>query len=186
MPDHFDIIAGIYDQAIKLKSADVWVRLAALPQAGILLDVGGGTGRISRVLKPYLTDVVVCDLSFGMLRQGKYSANLNQVEAQSENLAFADDSFSLVIMVDAFHHIINREHTINELWRVTKIGGRIIIEEPDIRHPLVWLVAVAEKLALMRSHFIAPPKIREIFAAKKSRSAIFQQGYSSWIVIDKL
>ena len=186
MPDHFDIIAGVYEQAIKLKSIENWVRLANLPQTGVLLDIGGGTGRVSRGLKPYLNDVVCCDLSFGMLRQGISSANLNQVQVESENLSFPSDSFELVIMVDAFHHIINRDQTAREIWRVTKPGGRIIIEEPDIRHPLIWLVAIAEKMALMRSHFVSPPGIRRMFNYSNSRSAIFRQGYSSWIVVDKL
>ena len=59
-------------------------------------------------------------------------------------------------MVDALHHVIHQGQTAREMYRVLKPGGRIVIEEPDIRKFGVKLIAVAEKLLLMRSHFLSP------------------------------
>ena len=47
-------------------------------------------------------------------------------------------------MVDALHHVADQEATIRELWRLLKPGGRIIIEEPDIRRFEVKLLALIE------------------------------------------
>ena len=63
-------------------------------------------------------------------------------------------------MVDALHHVINHGQTAREMYRVLKPGGRIVIEEPDIRSFYVKLIAVAEKLLLMRSHFLSPQRDR--------------------------
>ncbi len=57
-------------------------------------------------------------------------------------------------MVNALHHVCNQQETVNELWRTLQPGGRIVIEEPDVRTFAVKLFALGEKLALMRSHFL--------------------------------
>ena len=51
------------------------------------------------------------------------------------------------------------EASIAELVRVLEPGGRILIEEPDLTLLAVKLVAVAEKLLLMESHFRTPEAI---------------------------
>lgn len=186
MPDHFDLLAGVYENAIKLKDSKPWLRLANLPVNGKLLDVGGGTGRVARVLAPNVSEVVISDLSFGMLKHGQNTKKLNQTQSTAENLPFPNDYFERVIMVDAFHHIIDAQLTAQEMWRVTKPRGRIIIEEPDIRNPVIWIVAFGEKIALMRSKFISPPRIADLFNFPKARIGIYRQGYSAWILIDKI
>jgi hypothetical protein len=63
-----------------------------------------------------------------------------------------------------------------------------VIEEPDIRTCAVKLVALGEKLALMRSHFLSPIQIASLFQAKKSpsaRSRIEVEGWNAWVVIEK-
>ena len=49
------------------------------------------------------------------------------------------------------------------MFRVLKPGGLLVIEEPDIRTFGVKLIAIAEKLLLMRSHFLAPEEITNLF-----------------------
>ena len=186
MLDHFDILAGVYENAIKLRDTEIWIRMAVLPTQGKLLDIGGGTGRVARALAPYTSGVIISDLSFGMLSQGKKQTMLNQTQAAAEQLPYPDNYFDRVIMVDAFHHIIDPQETAQEMWRVTRPRGRIIIEEPDIRSPLIWLVAFIEKIALMRSRFISPPKIANFFNSDISRIGIYRAGYSAWILIDKM
>jgi demethylmenaquinone methyltransferase/2-methoxy-6-polyprenyl-1,4-benzoquinol methylase len=65
--------------------------------------------------------------------------------------------------VDALHHVMDQAETIRELYRVLKVGGRLVVEEPDVRKFMVKLIAIGEKLALMRSHFLAPPAIEQLF-----------------------
>ncbi|MCJ7718232.1 MAG: class I SAM-dependent methyltransferase, partial [Anaerolineales bacterium] len=165
MFDHFDFLAPIYDFFIKAKPPETLTSLADLSPSDRLLDAGGGTGRISQYFKPLVNQVIIADLSIQMLAKSQIKDGLDPVNSHSEALPFPNDSFNRVIMVDALHHVCDQAKTALELWRVLKPGGKIIIEEPDINSRAVKLVALAEKLALMRSHFLSGLEIEVLFSS---------------------
>ncbi len=81
-----------------------------------------------------------------------------------KELSFPNECFERVIMVDAFRHNCNQSETADELWRILQLGGRIVIEEPDVRTYTVKLIAMGEKLVLIQSHFLSQPRIAELFS----------------------
>jgi len=184
--DHFTLIAPWYDRVIKPPDPDRMRKLAGLPVEGRLLDVGGGTGRISYALSKWVTSVAVVDSSLGMLAQARPKDGLMTVCGYSEHLCLASDAYERVIMVDALHHVIDYRLTLAELWRVVKPGGRIIIEEPDIQTTPAKIMAIFEKLLLMRSHFISPRTIQDSFIYPNARTRIESEGSTCWVIIDKL
>lgn len=181
--DHFDIIAPIYSR-VTYSALDKMRELAGLPVKGRLLDIGGGTGRVAGALLKDVDEVVIADLSMGMLRQ-THRPTLKPVCSHSESLPFADGFFERVIMVDALHHVIDQPASAKEMLRVLKPGGRIIIEEPDINYFGVKLIALAEKLLLMRSHFLSPRQISELFPADSLKVDIHLEDSSVWVVVVK-
>jgi demethylmenaquinone methyltransferase/2-methoxy-6-polyprenyl-1,4-benzoquinol methylase len=183
--DHFDLLAPIYDRLIAVPDTSRLEDLLGLPIDGRLLDAGGGTGRISKALLEKVSEVILLDLSVGMLMQAKDKGQLTRICSLSEILPFENDIFDRIIMVDALHHVISQEDTANELWRVLKPGGRLVIEEPDLSKIVVKLVAIAEKLALMRSHFLSPENIATLFTTKSATTRIFRDDFNSWVVIEK-
>jgi demethylmenaquinone methyltransferase/2-methoxy-6-polyprenyl-1,4-benzoquinol methylase len=177
--DHFDIIAPIYAR-VTYSSLDKMRGVAGLPVRGRLLDVGGGTGRVASAIRELVDEVVIADVSMGMLKQTVRST-LQPVCAFSESLPFPSDTFERILMVDALHHVVDQPATAREMFRVLKPGGRIAIEEPDIRSFPVKLIALAEKLLLMRSHFLSPQHIADLF----QNAEIHAEDSSAWVVVMK-
>lgn len=183
--DHFDLLAPIYDRAVSAHKFEKLVELAALPVSGWLLDAGGGTGRISQALIGMAGQIIVADLSMGMLHQAARNNGLQRVCSSCEALPFPSEVFERIIMVDALHHVTSQKETARQLWRLLKPGGRMVIEEPDIRAFAVKLIALVEKLALMRSHFLAPARIVALFPYPNAGVRVESNRFNVWVVVEK-
>ena len=160
--DHFALIAGFYDRARQFRISAPMLGSLALSPNCLLLDAGGGTGRVAAALRSLVREVFVMDISPGMLRSAA-SKGLATVCAPAESLPLPSGIFDRIIIMDALHHVTDQRQTARELWRVLVPGGRIVIVEPDIRKFIVKLLAIGEKVLLMRSHFLAVGEIGSLF-----------------------
>ena len=182
--DHFNFIAPYYDRIFKPSERDWLHELVDLPVDGLLLDAGGGTGRISQFMRNEAEVVVIADLSLEMLMEANTKGGLLTACSHTEKLPFENDTFDRIIMIDALHHVCDQWETAQELWRLLKSGGRIVIEEPDIRTLGVKVLALAEKVLGMRSHFLSPSEIKSLFV-NSAHSSIIRKGAISWVIIEK-
>ena len=183
--NHFDLLAPLYDRLISPTDGQTLRSLLSLSEKITLLDAGGGTGRVADALVGECGVLILSDESIPMLRQAKEKQGLIPVAGYTEALPFPSNRFDRILMVDAYHHLANQEHSLSEMWRVLAAGGRLIIEEPDIRSFSVKLIAIAEKLALFRSHFVPPPRIEAQLQALGATTFIHQDEHNAWIVADK-
>jgi SAM-dependent methyltransferase len=183
--DHFDFLAPLYETFIPPKDPQEMWDFADLPVSGALLDAGGGTGRVAQFMNGKASPVVVADMSCKMLAGARKKDGLRPVCSLTEKLPFADETFARIIMVDALHHVIDQRGTLDELWRTLQPGGRLVIEEPDLRLFGVKLLALAEKLALMRSHFLSPPRIAELLNYPNARVRIETSSFNAWVIAEK-
>ena len=102
-----------------------------LSRGGFLLDLGGGTGRLSEYLaSSYPLSCLVLDISHGMLREGRehspYSA-LNRVQSDAHRLPLRDESIRLVFSFSAFPHFERKKEVLRECRRVLLPGGSLVI-----------------------------------------------------------
>jgi len=190
--DHFKWIAPYYDRIFPLDDAGYLRELLQLPAEGQLLDLGGGTGRVSAALRSWAGRIVVLDELPEMLRQAKLKG-LETVQAHAECLPFADGSFDRILLVDVIHHLTDAPQAICEACRLLRPpasgtgrdGGRLVIEEANIGTWKVKLVALAERLLLLRSRFRSPADILRMLTRCDVRAEVRRQGGKVWIVAEK-
>jgi len=183
--DHFGLLAPFYERFIPPAYPARLIELAELPESGLVLDAGGGTGRVAQHLAGPQRQVLVADESLKMLGQASQKPSLWALGAHTEAAPFPDACFDRILMVDALHHVASQAVTAREFWRILKPGGRIVIEEPDRRAFSVKLIAAAEKLALMRSHFLTPQQIASLFPFPGAAPRIETASATAWVIVDK-
>ena len=162
MPDLFDLTARWYERVFRFLDPGPLLERLALQPGERLLDLGGGTGRIAQHLDK--ARVVLCDPSAGMAREARRKG-LSTCRGRAEALPFGEDVFDALLVVDAFHHFQEHQRAIEEMLRVLRPGGRIVIEEPDIRRPAVKLIALGERILGMGSRFFRPEELRTMVEA---------------------
>ena len=183
--DHFDLLAPLYDRLIRPPADYRLNEVTGLPTSGRLLDAGGGTGRIAERLRDQVDQIVIADSSLKMLQQANDKGGLDAVGSHTEKLPFPDGSFERIIVVDAYHHLTDQGSSLAEFWRVLAPGGRLVIEEPDIDRFAVKLIAIAEKLALMRSHFVRAERIAERLAGMGADATVERENHAAWVIANK-
>jgi demethylmenaquinone methyltransferase/2-methoxy-6-polyprenyl-1,4-benzoquinol methylase len=183
--DHFGILAPFYERFIPPRVPEKILELLRLSGNEIVLDAGGGTGRLAQFLSSRAALIVVADESTLMLREAGTKDGLKPVCSFTEHTPFASDTFDRIMMVDALHHVVNQAKTTADLWRILKPGGRLIIEEPNIHSVRVKFIALAEKLALMRSHFLSGPEIQLLYNQPGAQIQVQTDGPTVWVIVDK-
>jgi len=184
--NHFDFIASFYDRLIGKADTERLRSLLKLPTGGVLLDAGGGTGRVSSALRSFVGELVVIDLSHRMLQQARHKGALWPVRAHAEILPFRDNIFDRIIIVDALHHFCNQEKAIGDIVRVLKPGGRLVIEEPDISRNPVRAVAWMEKFTGMQSRFYTSTEIIHMITGHGLAACVADfDRFRMWLVADK-
>ena len=183
--NHFDLLAPIYDQLVGKPDPTPFKRLFELPCKGLLLDAGGGTARVSSRLCGLVEHIVVSDQSYRMLRQASHKPVL-RVGSRVEQLPFADESFDRILVVDALHHFSDQQGAIRDLLRVLKCAGRMVIEEYDLTHSGVKVLALAEKILGMGSRFLKAADIKKMINLNGVSATIEHPNrFTTWIIVDK-
>ncbi len=184
--DHFKLIAPLYEAITHRLPVDKVRKHLDLPVEGWLLDAGGGTGRVAGALQSEVGGAVVADYSDGMIRYAAQKPGVRAVRAAAESLPFASGAFERIIVVDAFHHFHDQEKAAQELWRVLAAGGRLVIEEPDVSRWVVKLIALMERMLLMRSRFYRPERIAALFQRQGAHVEIERgDAINAWVIVKK-
>jgi demethylmenaquinone methyltransferase / 2-methoxy-6-polyprenyl-1,4-benzoquinol methylase len=142
----FDSVAGRYDLMNDLMSAGVhrlWKRftlqLTHLRPGQRALDVAGGTGDLSAAMARQVgTDglVILTDINAAMLARGRdrlidegMVGNVRCLQANAEQLPFADDSFHCVTIGFGLRNVTDKPAALRSMRRVLKPGGQLLVLE---------------------------------------------------------
>lgn len=183
--DHFGFLAPFYEKFIKANPPEHLLSHIQLDHGIHILDAGGGTGRLSQFLTREDNLVFVLDSSFLMLLEASKKSGLHQVCSTTEALPFSAESFDRILIVDALHHVVDQQETVSQLINLLKPGGKLIIEEPDIRKFPVKLIALGEKILLMRSHFLDADEICAMCARSGITIRTESMENAVWVIAEK-
>lgn len=109
------------------------------------IDVGCGDGIFLDYLEKQFgfKKVVGLDIDPQRCRTAKkLNPGIRIVEADAEKVPFADESFDFVFVNALLHHLENPYQVINELIRICRNNGLVIIVEPRRFHPAIFLLSV--------------------------------------------
>jgi demethylmenaquinone methyltransferase / 2-methoxy-6-polyprenyl-1,4-benzoquinol methylase len=140
----FDNISGKYDLLNHLLSGGIdvlWrkkaIRLLKSEKPRRILDIATGTADFAleaMTLNP--EKIIGVDISEGMLAHGRdkirrrhLSDKIELLTGDSENLAFADNSFDAVIVSFGVRNFENLEKGLSDMLRVLRPGGMCVILE---------------------------------------------------------
>jgi len=141
----FNKIAPFYDflnHFLSLGIDNRWrkkaIRKLESLQPDTILDIATGTGDLAIMANKMLSPskIIGLDLSEEMLTVGRkkmvkkeLDQKIEMIQGDSENLPFEDDSFDAVIVAFGVRNFQNLEKGLNEMQRVLKKGGKMVILE---------------------------------------------------------
>lgn len=106
--------------------------LKLITPKGCVLDIGGGYGRLVPEYVHCFKKCLLIDPSSKLLNQASHLCrkykNLNIKKGLIEKIPFKDNSLDTVITIRTFHHLDDPSKAINEIARVLKPGGFLILE----------------------------------------------------------
>lgn len=132
----WDKFAGFYDIAETIYNKDVYTNLGKrvaqeIDENDTVLECACGTGAITKYVAPRCKLLVATDMSKGMLVEAQKNCdNLNNIRfryADIMNINCRDERFDKVIAGNVIHLLDEPEKAIEELLRVCRTGGKVII-----------------------------------------------------------
>lgn len=162
----FDLIAPFYDRvATSFGVCDPERAYALLELEGHerILDVGGGTGALARlVVERKRCRVTVLDSSRKMLDQLPDHPRIQPVHGLANSLPFHAETFDWVVCTAAFHWMTPHQATLAAMRRVLKPQGRLLLQDfsrTGLAGP--WL-AKSEELLKQGAEYLSPAQLEAL------------------------
>lgn len=133
-----EIRSGFFTEAMR----DAAIAKAQLAETAVVADIGTGTGFILQGLIPHAAQLVGFDESQNMLdvaeRNLAAHPHVSLRLAFGQDLPAADHSFDAVFANMYLHHAPQPNQAIQEMVRILKPGGKLVITDLD-SHDQAWM-----------------------------------------------
>jgi 2-polyprenyl-3-methyl-5-hydroxy-6-metoxy-1,4-benzoquinol methylase len=147
---------AIDPQGFNLPALKVKYILDHLPQAGTVMEVGSGDGKILRTLATQRPALRLHGCDVRAWDAPDPGIEFRQIE--NGDLPYADGTFDAVLVVDVLEHVDDPAHVISEIARVLKPDGRFVGFVPVEGEPRslysVYRALLGEDLYLRTKHHV--------------------------------
>jgi SAM-dependent methyltransferase len=127
--DHYNGILNQISKALKINSGER------------ILEVGGVPGQLTSYIFKEDFNIDMVDIDPYRIKGilDKYSIKAFKVDIEKENLPIEDQVYDLVLFNEVFEHLhINPLRIINEIYRVLKNDGILLMSVPNINPLMRW------------------------------------------------
>ena len=151
---------------------------------GKILEAGTGKGRFTLTLAQAGYSVMSIDISVKEQAIAKLNLQYFKVDGlvdlkieNAESLSFKDASFDIIFSVNTIHHLANPLKMVDELLRVIKPGGKIVLSDFSKQG-----MRVMDKIHLQEKKNLhdGKEKLPEVEGYFKSRNIKFET-YNRWV-----
>lgn len=127
----FDAIAPRYDAITHSYALKRRIEFFVSRAQGDCLEVGAGTGEISKALKRAGHRIIATDIAPQMVSQIRNKIGVEAIICDAEKLPFPDQSFDTVISAEMIYYLDHPELFVAEAYRVLCPGGRLLLSSAN-------------------------------------------------------
>ena len=70
--------------------------------------------------------------------------NFHFIKANAESIPLDNNLFDIIICTNSFHHYLNPDKAMKEIYRLLKVGGKIYILDPTADF---WFIKIIDKIS---------------------------------------
>jgi ubiquinone/menaquinone biosynthesis C-methylase UbiE len=189
----------IYDQMQRHLRDRGWIETDAIIRSGITsglaLKVGPGPGYLGLewLKKTSGTNLRGVDISSAMIEIAQRNAvayqledRVQYVQGSGDRVPYDNDYFDAVFTNGSLHEWANPIKTLEEVWRLLKVGGRFFISDlrRDMNFLLKWFLWVNTKPKQIRSGLLT--SIKASYKPSELKELISHTNFSNWEVKSNL
>ncbi|MDD1700410.1 MAG: class I SAM-dependent methyltransferase [Methanoregula sp.] len=188
--EHYDTIADVYDHHYDKNRGRCYHRhistyiMSVLPENGILLDIGCGTGLfVDRYIESGGTAVGL-DISGKMIEKARHRCKpCDFAVGTGEKIPFCDNAFDGIASLLVFSYVRDPEAMLSEAHRVLKPGGSIAIctlGKKLLTRGIPAIYQIGEKIKV--KHVVMKDFGEHYYDKKEMEELFIQAGFSDIMV----
>jgi 2-polyprenyl-3-methyl-5-hydroxy-6-metoxy-1,4-benzoquinol methylase len=157
------------------------------PQRGSLVEVGSSTGSLLQTFHIDGWDVMGVEPDLNAARYATNKLGIRTIHSTLERSSIGDQSFDVAVLLHVIEHVPDPVATLQELYRILKPGGHLVVETPRYDTLMFKLLGRRERSLSCDGHifFFTTDTLRQAY--KKAGFELVQyENVGRSLTIDRL
>jgi demethylmenaquinone methyltransferase / 2-methoxy-6-polyprenyl-1,4-benzoquinol methylase len=126
---HYDFMNRLMSGGADLRWRKEAIQLAEIKPADHVLDIGAGTGDLTRAARSSTleNELIASDFTYTMLTQKNDWHGIDRLNADALQMPFSDACFDVILSGFLLRNVGNVDNALQEQFRMLKPGGRVVV-----------------------------------------------------------